>query len=328
MAKTFLGSAWIALTVLPAALACGADESIAPPNLEATVQARVEATVLSLPSATPTPTPTSTPVPSPTPSAKPTPTPEPTQRPPIVVQSITTVPRAASEYVARATEFIKDETAIQLRMNNLGFPNDPSSTWSELLSQVLTDWGSLVAEWNVLEPPQAFEGYHVLQANILREGLAAALEMNRWAASESPADRIDVLTQIDLHMAALARARGSATQAFEAASKAVVEEAEGEPRSLTLETVIEWTGHGNKRTEPFAIDLAPWIISWGLQGGEFGGLLQVSVYRVGDDIPVQFAVNTSTDGVDTTFVYETGTFYLDINAIGDWAIQVSAAREE
>ena len=84
----------------------------------------------------------------------------------------------------------------------------------------------------------------------------------------------------------------------------------------------EWEGRGPRRTEPFTVEKAPWAITWQLRSSLFGAVIQVSVHTPGGKEPVELAVNTGLEGTDSTFVYETGTFYLDIDAIGSWVVRV------
>ena len=62
----------------------------------------------------------------------------------------------------------------------------------------------------------------------------------------------------------------------------------------------------------------PWAIEW----TNNGSFLAVSVFRPGSGLPVGIPVNTGEQGQDTSFVYESGTFYLTINALGGWTVRV------
>ena len=96
--------------------------------------------------------------------------------------------------------------------------------------------------------------------------------------------------------------------------------------------IKEWTGNGIKTTEPFTIISRPWVISWAnnpeLFDGQSMGILQIMVYSTENpDFPVTIAVNSMEKGSDTSYVYETGTFYLTINAANtQWAVQVWAVQ--
>ena len=70
----------------------------------------------------------------------------------------------------------------------------------------------------------------------------------------------------------------------------------------------------------------PWAISWSLASGLFGGVLKVRVYRSEGSAPVEMAVNTALEGEDSTFVYETGTFYLHIQAVGKWSVRAETIQ--
>lgn len=99
---------------------------------------------------------------------------------------------------------------------------------------------------------------------------------------------------------------------------------------LTL--VKSWSGTGIKTTEPFTIRKQPWIINWTNKPqkmeGQSIGILQIMVYRSDQpDIPITLAANTQADEVDTSYVYETGTFYLTMNAANtSWEVNVFEER--
>jgi len=96
--------------------------------------------------------------------------------------------------------------------------------------------------------------------------------------------------------------------------------------------IKEWTGTGIKTTEPFTINSKPWVISWAnnpeIIGGQSMGILQIMVYNTKNpDIPITLAANSMERESDTSYVYETGTFYLTINAGNtQWAVQVWASQ--
>jgi hypothetical protein len=99
-----------------------------------------------------------------------------------------------------------------------------------------------------------------------------------------------------------------------------------------LQLIKEWTGTGIKTTEPFTINSKPWAISWAnnptLIGGQSMGILQIMVYNTRNpNILASLAANSTERGSDTSYVYETGTFYLTINAANtQWVVQVWASR--
>ena len=96
--------------------------------------------------------------------------------------------------------------------------------------------------------------------------------------------------------------------------------------------VKEWTGNGIKTTEPFAIDSKPWVISWSsnpeVVDGQSVGMLQIMVYDTeSPDFPLTLAANTGEKSSDISYIYETGTFYLTINAANtQWEVQVLASQ--
>ena len=104
------------------------------------------------------------------------------------------------------------------------------------------------------------------------------------------------------------------------------------PKQAEPQLIKEWSGTGIKTTEPFTINSKPWAISWAnnptLIGGESMGILQIMVYNIKNpDIPVTLAANTMEKGSDTSYIYETGTFYLTVNAANtQWTVQVWAIQ--
>ena len=109
-----------------------------------------------------------------------------------------------------------------------------------------------------------------------------------------------------------------------------------EPARTQVPVVIkEWTGSTTKTTEPFTIESDVWAISWSFTPepvvGIYANIFSVSVMKPGsaqpESIPVSLA-NTKQPVSDESYIYERGTFYLDINAMsGTWAIQVIAFEE-
>ena len=98
------------------------------------------------------------------------------------------------------------------------------------------------------------------------------------------------------------------------------------------QVIKEWTGNGIKTTESFTISSKPWIISWTnnpeVVGGESMGIFQIMVYDTKNpDFPITLAANTTEKGSDTSYIYETGTFYLTMNAANtQWVVQVLASQ--
>jgi len=92
--------------------------------------------------------------------------------------------------------------------------------------------------------------------------------------------------------------------------------------------VNSWSGSGMKTTEPFTIDKIPWNIVWSsnpkMNEGQSVGMLQVLVYNTNSpDVPVAIVANTMENTSDTSFVYETGEFYLTMNAANtSWEVTV------
>jgi len=110
--------------------------------------------------------------------------------------------------------------------------------------------------------------------------------------------------------------------------------AEPEPEQTpTSEPVIikEWEGSGYKTTGPFKVESKPWVIAWAhnpeVIEGVSMGIFQIYVCDAQDGNLVSIAANSMEKGSDTSYIYETGTFYLEINAANtSWAVKVFAAK--
>lgn len=99
-----------------------------------------------------------------------------------------------------------------------------------------------------------------------------------------------------------------------------------------LQVIKEWTGTGIKTTEPFTINNKPWVIDWthtpALVDDQSMGILQIMVYNTKNpDIPITIAANSTEAGSDTSYIYETGTFFLTINAANtNWKVKVLTSQ--
>ena len=94
-----------------------------------------------------------------------------------------------------------------------------------------------------------------------------------------------------------------------------------EPEQRTKK-VASWKGSGQKTTEPFRITKTPWAVIWSSNPGQYGGFLSISVHKTNGEL-VSLAANTTEKTSDVSYVYETGTFYLGINAANTkWVIEV------
>ncbi|KKM77650.1 hypothetical protein LCGC14_1367810 [marine sediment metagenome] len=91
--------------------------------------------------------------------------------------------------------------------------------------------------------------------------------------------------------------------------------------AASSEKIASWRGSGIKTTKPFTITKSPWVIAWSNSGG---GYLSIFASKANGRI-VSMAANTMKDGKDVSYVYETGTFYLEINGSKDWTVKVYQA---
>jgi hypothetical protein len=95
--------------------------------------------------------------------------------------------------------------------------------------------------------------------------------------------------------------------------------------SQSWTTVKSWSGASAKTTEPFEINSSPWKIKWSnkdIYNVGASSILQVYLMDVETNVPVDILVNAHA-GSDESFVYQTGRFYLKINAAnGEWSVAV------
>jgi hypothetical protein len=80
--------------------------------------------------------------------------------------------------------------------------------------------------------------------------------------------------------------------------------------------IVELSGSGGKNTRPFTSPGA-WEIQWDARGAIF----QLYVYSVSGDL-VGVAANQQGSGKGTSYQPKSGTYYLQVNAIGPWNLTV------
>jgi hypothetical protein len=92
------------------------------------------------------------------------------------------------------------------------------------------------------------------------------------------------------------------------------------------QVIGEWSGSGDKNTEPFTISKSPWTIEWEKHPtSQTESLLQVFIYRPNADLWLDYVqsgtgINFETD---TGYIYKTGTFYLNISGLScSWKVRV------
>lgn len=100
-----------------------------------------------------------------------------------------------------------------------------------------------------------------------------------------------------------------------------------EPAPPSWQKVGEWSGSGAKNTELLDISGRQWRIKWTAEdtSGFGGGLIQVYVYKEGQELPSEIPINTQVKGKmsDTTFVQARGTFRMQCNCANvSWTMLV------
>lgn len=89
----------------------------------------------------------------------------------------------------------------------------------------------------------------------------------------------------------------------------------------TKETVVvEYSGSGMKTTRPFTVD-SSWELQWKASGMVFQVYLQSE-----DGQMVDILANQQGEGEGSSYSPKTGTYYLEINAMGDWEIKIVEVR--
>ena len=96
----------------------------------------------------------------------------------------------------------------------------------------------------------------------------------------------------------------------------------GESDAAPADVVIrELSGSGTRNTRPFT-PRGPWEIQWNAEGAIF----QVYVYSAIGDL-VGVAANQQGAGDGASYQPKPGTYYLNVNAVGKWSIQVVELSE-
>jgi hypothetical protein len=96
-----------------------------------------------------------------------------------------------------------------------------------------------------------------------------------------------------------------------------------EPKPAQWTEVASFSGSSNQQTDTFTITSDRFRVTWSSDGGDLS-LFIADLVRPGDDFPTEQLANIANEsGSDTTFVYESGTFYIDVTALStNWTIVV------
>lgn len=87
--------------------------------------------------------------------------------------------------------------------------------------------------------------------------------------------------------------------------------------SSTSRIIAQYSGNGLKNTRPFTVNSA-WEIQWNAAGDIF----QIYLYDSNGNL-VDIAANQMQPGEGSYYSPKTGTFYLEINAMGDWEVDIA-----
>jgi len=105
-----------------------------------------------------------------------------------------------------------------------------------------------------------------------------------------------------------------------------------EPANATEKSwqdVSSWSGSGIKKTEPFTITGDRWQVEWASQdtSGFDASILQIYVYQMGSDLPLEVLANAQGNTSDSSQVYKKGEFYLEIvGANADWTVSIKELK--
>ncbi len=116
--------------------------------------------------------------------------------------------------------------------------------------------------------------------------------------------------------------RGGTEEAQEQEQSPKIEEEEAEK---SWHKVKEWSGTGIKTTEAFDIKGKQWRVTWTSKdtSGLGADIVGIMVKRPGADIPLSVISGDQGSGGDTSYIYESGEFILDINSANcRWTIVV------
>ncbi|SDI97286.1 hypothetical protein SAMN04515654_12167 [Halanaerobium congolense] len=95
-----------------------------------------------------------------------------------------------------------------------------------------------------------------------------------------------------------------------------IDSADNSSPSSTGGVIAEYSGNGLKNTRPFNTNSA-WEIQWNAAGDIF----QIYLYDSNGNL-VDIAANQMQPGEGSYYSPKTGTFYLEINAMGDWKVEI------
>jgi hypothetical protein len=102
-----------------------------------------------------------------------------------------------------------------------------------------------------------------------------------------------------------------------------------EPESNVLKQIVSWSGSDTiENTEPFRITKAPWAVVWSHTASDSDEttttMLNINIFRTSDtQSSMAMAAMSMETASDVYYVYETGEFFLNINAVGTtWSIAV------
>lgn len=88
--------------------------------------------------------------------------------------------------------------------------------------------------------------------------------------------------------------------------------------------LLYYSGQGDKTTESFIVTEAPWRITWDFDEDTYrAGHFTIQVHDAKDSSYVESIAGVDHTGADESYIYQEGSFYLDITSInGSWEVSV------
>ncbi len=199
-----------------------------------------------------------------------------------------------------------------------GDPAPGSPTWRSNVLQIGRRFSELRAEVAGLAPPEvyrnvqtallvAFDQY-VLSADLTAKALVAYEEGAESLAAQYLSDAAKEMAAAGPYLSKAADGAKLPTHTGNGGSSG--------SSSGSETTVKEFTGSGAQTTRPFTV-YDGWEIRWDASGDVF----QIYVYTGGGDLS-GVAANQMGTGSGAAFQPNGGSYYLQMNAIGNWTVRV------
>ena len=140
---------------------------------------------------------------------------------------------------------------------------------------------------------------------LLFSSAALAQEMTK----EDILEKLDEISKIDNDIARL--------EAYDQLISGLnIKSADDNSSSSTSSVIAQYSGNGTQNTRPFEVN-GPWEIQWNADGQIF----QLYLYDSSGNL-IDVAANQMEAGKGSYYSPKTGSFYLQVNAMGDWQLKI------